>query len=365
MVDQRIQVLLNEALGVPKDIEMFTDIYTEMILQEFEALRLSGNYDETETNANNFGMTKIRNYESVIKGKDTWNFVKNNPNFDMEIWKNFPLYRNKFEITANVYEDDLFEHFKLEAGVGGSHSFEIEDFRIKNKSKLGNVFQVGDFGIELTCSQSQFDNIESVKVEVESTIAHELTHSYQLYKKYLSSNKIGFGSQAVLNVMTQKQRSQFSQGWNEFLTCLYLSLKIEVDARIPQAFRVLKNQKFSNYEEFIAALKNTDAWKDIERLRKFSAEKLINDLSKIEDFEDIFKKPMERIEIKDKIDIWNGVLRFITDKMISLGFSVNPYKNLSSTIVSNPKLFFEHWEKVFHKRAKEYFVRIAKLYGML
>ena len=365
MIDQRIQVLLNEALGVPKDIEMFTEIYTEMVLQELEALRLSGNYEEDEKFSNKYGTMIIKEYSSEISGEDTWYFVENNPNFDIEAWKKFPAYKNKFVVLVSVYEDRLFEENDLKPSVGGSHSFEIENFKITNHPELGDIFELGDYEISVQCSQSQFDNVESLRTVVESTVTHEITHAYQLYKIYVNDNKVGFGSETTLNVMASKNRSQFSEGWNEFLTCLYLSLKLEINARIPQAFRVLKTQKFNNYEEFITALKNTEAWEDIQRLRKFSADRIIDELSTIRDFEDIFKKPMAQTDVKEKINIWNDVLQFITDKMIDMGFSINPYKNLSSNVISNPKLFFKHWEKVFHKRAKEYFVRIAKLYGMI
>ena len=362
MIDQRIQVLLNEALGVPKDIEMFTEIYTEMVLQELEALRLSGNFNYDEKISLKYGVMKIHEYSSEISGEDTWHFVENNPKFDIETWRKFPLYKNNFVIFASVYEDRIFqEDSTLRARVSGSHQARNEDFKIVNRPKLGNVFEFGSYEIDVQCSQSQFNKLEELKTVIESTITHELTHGYQLYKKYSMSNKIGFGSEQVLNAASSNMKSQLSKDWNEFLTCLYLSLKLEIDARIPQTFRVLKNQKFSNYEEFITALKNTEAWEDIERLRKFSADELMDDLDLFDDP----LKPLARLDVKQKVNNWNHILKYITDELINMGFSINPYKNLSSNVISNPKLFFKHWEKVFHKRAKEYFVRIAKLYGMI
>ena len=165
--------------------------------------------------------------------------------------------------------------------------------------------------------------------------------------------------------MASHLREDFSKEFNEFLHVLYLSLRFEHQARIPQALRVIKSKTPKTNQEFIEALKKTDAWEDIKRLKNFSAEKIINSYREIKGLEDIFRLPQSWEYSRDTISDWNIWIDKIRDFMIKNGLTVNPYRGLSEKILDNPVLFFEHWERVFKKRAKEYYVKLAKLYGLI
>ena len=146
MIDQRIQVLLNEALGVPSQIEMITDIFTDMVMQEAQALRLSNSYKEVPGSITDYGPTQIKKYETKISGAQSWQFVKNHPKFNMEEWKKFPMYKNEVLITVDVVDDEAAQHVSKNMPiVNGSHGFELGEFEVKNLKTLGNVFDIGNF----------------------------------------------------------------------------------------------------------------------------------------------------------------------------------------------------------------------------
>ena len=366
MIDQRIQVLLNEALGVPSQIEMITDIFTDMVMQEAQALRLSNSYKEVPGSITDYGPALIKKYETLVSKDESWEFVKNHPKFNMEEWKKFPMFRNEVLITVDVVDDEAAPHVSKNMPiVNGSHGFELGKFEVRNLKTLGNVFDIGKFEFGIITGESDFIETDNLKVKVEATIAHEVFHDFQLYAKYIKSGEIGFGKENVTNTMASHLREDFSKEFNEFLHVLYLSLRFEHQARIPQALRVIKSKSPKTNQEFIEALKKTDAWEDIKRLKNFSAEKIINSYREIKGLDDIFRLPQSWEYSRDTISDWNIWIEKIRDFMVKNGLTVNPYRGLSEKILDNPVLFFEHWERVFKKRAKEYYVKLAKLYGLI
>jgi len=369
MIDQRIQVLLNEALGVPSQIEMMTDIFTDMVLQEVEALRLSDNFDEKDASLKGYGDVEIKFYETTVGPAQSWAFVKNHPSFNMEEWKKFPMYRNKVRVTVDVLEDEAAQHVTDSKSpmpiVNGSHNFKADKFEVRNLKTLGNVFDIGEFEFKIMTGESDFQGSDKLKTKISATIAHEIFHDFQLYVKYIKSNEVGFGKAQVINTAVGHLKEGFTKEFNYFLHILYLSLKFEQQARIPQALRILKTKNIKTNEDFTEALKETDAWDDIQKLKNFSAEKLIRSYGEYQGLEDIFRIPQSIEYTKDSIAEWNRLLEKIRVFMVQNGLTVNPFRGLSQKLLQDPKLFFEHWERVFKKRAKEYYVKLAKLYGLI
>ena len=364
----RIKQIITEALGVPSQIEMLTDIFTDMVFQEVEALRISDEYEESDAQVKGYGDVTIKKYETTISPSQSWSFVKNHPSFNMEEWKKFPMYRNKVIITADVLDDEAANHVIDNSTmplVNGSHQFDAGKFEVKNLKTLGDVFDIGTFEFKIITGESDFQGSEELKTKISATISHEIFHDFQLYIRYIKSNEIGFGKGQVLNTMAGHLKEGFSKEFNYFLHVLYLSLQFEHQARIPQALRIIKSKSPKTNQEFIEALKQTDAWEDIQRLRNFSAEKIVKSYGEIKGFEDIFRNHMSREYTKDTISDWNNWIEKIRDFMVKSGLTVNPFRGLSQKLLNDPVLFFEYWERVFKKRAKEYYAKLAKLYGTL
>ena len=100
-------------------------------------------------------------------------------------------------------------------------------------------------------------------------------------------------------------------------------------------------------------------------LKSFSADKLLNDLSKIEDFEDILRKPMARQHLMFALSGWNEILEKIREHARQNGITADPFRGMSEKLLDNPKLFFKHWEKVFDRRGDELFRKLTRLYAAL
>ena len=158
----RIKQIITEALGVPSQIVMLTDIFTDMVLQEVEALRISDEYEESEAQVKGYGDVTIKKYETTISPSQSWSFVKNHPSFNMEEWKKFPMYRNKVIITVDVLDDEAAEHVTDNSSmplVNGSHQFDAGKFEVKNlKTSMHEAYKKwGESITEFKSTKRQYD----------------------------------------------------------------------------------------------------------------------------------------------------------------------------------------------------------------
>ena len=112
-------------------------------------------------------------------------------------------------------------------------------------------------------------------------------------------------------------------------------------------------------------LKKTDAYRDAEMLKTFSADKLINDLNQIQSFEDLFRKGIAKQHMEFAVGGWNDIIDKIVDHAKSSGISAEPFRGMSEKLLNNPRLFFKHWEKVFDRRGDELFRKLTRLHSAL
>jgi len=360
--------IINEALGVPSEINMLTDIFSDMILEKISAFKNSN--EELETKLID---TKVREDVEVLVGSfriskdESWDYVKNSPKFNPKEWEKFPMYKNPVLVSFDIIPDDAIpesDNHRVPL-INASHQFEAKEFKVKSHESLGRVYDISIYEFKIFMKQSNWDNLETLNPKLESTITHEIFHAFQLYTKYIKANKVGFGKENVYNTAVNALQQEFSPDFNRFLHILYLSLRFEHQARIPQALRILKQQQVSNYPEFIQAIKKTDAWDDIQNLKSFSADNLIHNINKMESFEDLLFKGPQRSYVPQRILEWDEILDKIVEFSKQNGLSVEPIRKMNKRTLENPELFFKYWEKFFHKRGDELFKKIARLYGMI
>ena len=368
MISQnRIRQIINEAVGVPEDIDMMVNIFTAMVKDAMKNFKQRGEELDTGTaDIKNYGETDFEYGNIEISREKSWQYVKNSPLFDEEKWKKFPMYKNSVGITFSIYPDEALDVNNIKKpSVNASHEFESTDFGVKDIKGIGPTYSSGSFEYKLTMGESNWDNLDTLSPNIDATIAHEVLHSYQLYVKYNKTNKVGFGKEHTLNTLASSLRKDFTKEMNHFLHILYLSLRFEQQARIPQTLKVLKSKNIQNYDDFVKAIKETDAYEDVRLLKSFSADKLINDLSTTKSFEDIFRKPMAQNHMRFAIENWNEILEKIDDHAKSSGITADPFRGMSQKLLNNPKLFFKHWEKVFDRRGDELFRKLTRLYALL
>ena len=363
----RIRQIISEAVGVPADMDMMTDILTNMVKESMQKFKDSGEeLDIGEAEVKNYGDTDFQEGKINISGEKSWAYVKKSPLFNKETWDKFPMYKNKVTINFTIYPDKALDINNINRpSVTAAHDFNPTNFGPKQTKGVGTTYNSGNFEFNITMGESNWDDLETLSPNLDATIAHEVFHSYQLYVKYNKTGKIGFGKEHNYNTMAGALKKDFSTELNYFLHVLYLSLRFEQQARIPQTLKVLKSKNIENYDDFMDELKKTDAYRDAEMLKTFSADKLINDLNQIQSFEDLFRKGIAKQHMEFAVGGWNDIIDKIVDHAKSSGISAEPFRGMSEKLLNNPRLFFKHWEKVFDRRGDELFRKLTRLHSAL
>ena len=212
--------------------------------------------------------------------------------------------------------------------------------------------------------EETWDNLELLSPMLESVISHELLHAYQLYKRYTNKGQKGFGKSQVTNVLVNAIRNQFLPEWNNFLHLVYLSLKFEQDARIPQVSHILRRTKIDSYEDFIEALKGTQIFGEIEQLREFSADDLLESFKKINSLQDMIFKEASVEKAYEWIFEWNDILEKIVEHTVANGVSPSKIEAIPLAVRKYPKKFFEYFERKFKFTANNMLKRVSKLYSL-
>ena len=358
--------ILNEALGVPEDIKMLVDIYSDLIIEKLIQNVGIKNYKTSDISINDYG-----NYQSLhgsfeITGSESWKFLINSPKWDKEKWKKFPMYKNTFDISFRVLPHEYFEMDDRETpGIGASFTFEPEIFTIKQTKSGMEFYDSSKFTFDIQMSEEQFTNLMSIKRRLSSVVSHEILHSYQLFMKYKNTKQVGYGVETTLNTMTNLLRSELNKDWNEFLLCIYFVLRFEQQARVPQVYYNLKDKEITNYEQFVGALKKEDVYKEIQTLKNFSSEKIINNVNKIESFADMIVGPIRLQQMESNIENWDDFRQIVFEKLQQMGQDINSIKRLGPKVLGSPESFFKYWEKLFHYRADQMWRKLTRLYDKI
>ena len=363
---QKIKVILNEALGVPDDIDMIVNIYTDLIIDKIKNDIDDADVNEVQINVDEYEDEEAFKYDFKISPKESWEYLKNSPLFNMEEWRKFPTFINRISFSLITFPDGMFEDQGVTSPqIEASHVFQPSKFQLRQVKKWGEVYSISSYDFSINMKESQLEDIEQIRTKLKSVIAHEIFHSYQLYKKYKGTSKVGFGKEAVMNSFQQLLQSNWNPEWNKFMRGIYYALRFEQQARTPQLYYELKDKGIETYEEFMEEFKKTEYYKEINFLRNFSAQRMIDSVTKIESFQDLLMSGPKSQEFRENIENWNDYLQIVANKLRSNGIDVDNFKGISEKVRQDPRTFFEYWEKFFDKRAEEMFRRATRLYDKI
>ena len=363
---QKIKVILNEALGVPDDIDMIVNIYTDLIIDKIKNDIDDADVNEVQINVDEYEDEEAFKYDFKISPKESWEYLKNSPLFNMEEWRKFPTFINRISFSLITFPDGMFDDQGVTSPqIEASHIFQPSKFQLKQVKKWGEVYSISSYDFSINMKESQLEDIEQIRTRLKSVIAHEIFHSYQLYKKYKGTSKVGFGKEAVMNSFQQILQSEWNPEWNKFMRGIYYALRFEQQARTPQLYYELKDKGIETYEDFMDEFKKTEYFKEINFLRDFSAQRMIDSVTKIESFKDLLMSGAKSQEFRENIDNWNDYLQIVATKLRSNGVDVDNFKGISEKVRQDPRTFFEYWEKFFDKRAEEMFRRATRLYDKI
>ena len=363
---QRIKLILNEALGVPDDINMIVNIYTDLIIDTIKKDIDNVDSEEVQINVEGFEDEEAFKYDFKISPKESWEYLKNSSQFNIEEWKKFPTFINRITFSLITFPDEMFKEKGVDSPqIEASHVFAPSKFELKQVKKWGEVYAISSYDFSINMKASELNDLDKIKTRLRSVIAHEVLHSYQLYKKYKGTSKVGFGKEAVMNSFQQLLQSRWNPEWNNFMRAIYYALRFEQQARTPQLYYELKDKGIKSYDDFMREFSKTEYANEINFLKNFSAQKMIESVMKIESFEDLIISGMRGQEFKENIENWNDYLAIVARKLKGNGVDVDNFNGVSFKVKQDPRTFFEYWEKFFEKRADEMFRRATRLYDKL
>ena len=105
-----------------------------------------------------------------------------------------------------------------------------------------------------------------------------------------------------MNSFQQILQSQWNPEWNRFMRGIYYALRFEQQARTPQLYYELKDKGIQSYEDFMEELSKTEYSNEINFLKNFSAQRMIDSVTKIESFEDLIMSGAKGQEFKENLE---------------------------------------------------------------
>ena len=204
--------------------------------------------------------------------------------------------------------------------LGDKCEFSLNDKNLKcdiiinfNKSLIKNY--TGNINNKL-CVKSDFKNCvininypQFYDIDlIIKTLYHELTHLYELYQiRYIYDKTKWVRSDALCKINRDSEIKYF-------IDIFYLSLPMEINARVSSLYHYLYTKDISNLEN---ELKNTTEWRNCVNLHDFDVKNLYNDL--IEIFSDnketlyfIFNEFNDKMLIKtiinNDVDLYNYLM---------------------------------------------------------
>ena len=362
ITQRQSNLLIKEAMGVPKPIEFWVDSMSSLIrdgllmLVSSEDTSVDFTGDEVQEKVTSMG----------------WN--TSNENFTK-----FPLAEPKLNLDLVIVPD---EDIKIGDDYINNASFDTADMDIKEATFDDGVTRPllvgGTINIEITIPQSSYDNVSfvelfdsEIKPYVEAVLFHELTHVYEFYNRLLNSS-LDPSFENVSSTASMLNKMGLVDDWDELMFLVYLHLSFELNARVSEVYGLIRNKKIKSKEEFIDFLKTSRAFSYAKRLRNFKASKYY------EDFE-VPKETVERVRQYDGKDtpieeIKEIVLKQLVDNwIISYKDLLNDFSddenlsipNIPPKVTSSPKNFLNFWKKRFNSAGEDSIRKISKLYSLI
>ena len=392
--------LLNEIMGVPKSIDKWVDVFSYILAGMAKGITQKEEIEESEIGYID-PETKEEKQDVAYRGKSTmegkevmeWTLklggysdlkeLLADPNF-----KSFPMYKPSIKLTMIFLPDKIWE---LEFGhrdvTDASHGWSPSTIKLAPLGGSNIVFTGQEFGFKVYAPTSWLDNLdtESFRKFIKPTIAHEMTHAYEVYMRYKGKEDPFMGRETFLNAAAKLMRDEKYPQWNQFLHTVYLHLSFEINARITQLYYEMQKKGVKTSEEFMQELKKSNVWREIKMLEDFDADEfissfkykdvglfgLLNDLGKqIERKAQGLKPIMSLRDPKEGmvhlIDGWDFVLQHLNDELSKSGM----YKGKLMDLVppkakEDPRVFFKFFEKRFHKKAENFKRKALRLASLV
>lgn len=392
--------LLNEIMGVPKQITPWINSFTNIIIEAIKAEIRGGwsysremEYRDSDTDeiveaeaykTDTINMTDSEVMDEVasLNGfSDIKEFMKS------PMFQSLPLWRPEIQLNVLGIPEKAYNQEKK---VPMDAEIRVQpDQKLSNVGKI-TVFPNVGFAFEVIMPTENINN-QNFITELKTTISHELLHAYQKFKQLEYGGESHFGKETVLNILSNNAYMNEIEltWWKEFLHLVYLHLSFEINARVNQVYYELKDKGIQTTEEFVKAVKKTSAWQEMRMLESFNAKDFIDkfvlpgrmnfsNLASLNPMEALHGM-MQRMELKKRgldvsseeetmkslILLWDVILsrglEFIEqDKGIKIKMDDVPKR-----AKEDPYVFFKFFEKRFHKKAKTFKRKLYRLASLV
>jgi hypothetical protein len=374
---------IKEIAGVPTKItgliNLFSDVIVELIINTY-------NKEGWQTTSKNNKVKDLRtgqvHIKTLSKTKREFNdseitkLVLKNSGFSDEVdfissdlFKQLPLWRPTVSITLVGVDSETYKN-EIQNQATTAASFEIDLVSTK-LSKLGKNEIMKNVGFTVQkllpadyLEENGFDDKlkKEVLKTIKPTIAHELTHAYQIYNQLRGGSNVHFGKENLYNILSDLNlfKDLNIEQWDRFLYLVYLHLSFEINARISEFYHRVKEEDIKTKEEFFSFLKNSRVWEMVNDLESFSAEDFINSFGK-QSYDVIktlhlYDKGIDTSTpdtiIKSLVSLWFKTLEEVNDvykNEYGVDFGLN---KIPESIKTNPTKFFKFFEKKFKDRSE-------------
>ena len=384
--------LLNEIMGVPKELDPWVESLTKLILDGIKSETSGGWAEEGEfnyTDPNTGEQVQDSAYKSdkvEISGKDVMDFLMKDNGFsdtkdflNSKMFQSLPLWRPRitFDVVA-IPSAVLSQHDgTVQAAVGGDIT--------KKLSKLGKNNVLSDLHFDFNVAIEKEGMSSKDISELKETIAHELLHAYQKIKQLKAGKDVHFGKETSLNALANNTyfKELGIEWWSNFLNLIYLHLSFEINARIEQLYYKLKNKDIKTTDDFVRELHKSVIWRQMKMLEDFNAEEYLKSfqlpsagnkrnplymLHKL--MRDTHFKSMgvdtssKDSAIKSLINLWDTVLEMGVKGIQSVGVDISMDK-VPQKAKEDPYVFFKFFEKRFHKKAETWKKKMYRIGALI
>lgn len=387
--------LLKEVAGVPTALKFWTDTITKVIINLLEnEFSKGGDWDQEQNveyklSSNEMAETYLYRSEYVYEPNFVMDQIVKYSGFkdlkeltDSKQFREFPLFRFELKLNPYGFERRVYEK-EMKRESGSEAALEVSP----NETKIAKIGKKDVFtGVKLTLSPYLVEDVYDVGLTpqykkelrrtINSSVAHELLHGYQIYNQLKSGRPAHFGREQVLNVLAgiPVLKSKIVDDWNDFLFLVYNHLSFEINARITQMYYQMKEANVKTKKDFLTYLKSTEIWREVERLENFDAKKLMDDINEkfspfdldpMTLFASIFsneKMPETKGDVyKDLIGKWDIIIKQAVEHFEKEQGIEIPMEKVPEIAKKDPYHFFKFFEKRFHKKAKKFKRKLYKL----
>jgi hypothetical protein len=357
-----IKKILKEEVGVPSGIaDSAKVLYTDLI-SRLKRKTITGN----------------SNFDLVFKNKDG--------KYSFSDFKDFENIKIEFEFVEYDEAENPSRSGILIMGLGHQGEAQLNDLfdlvNVVNKTITLSITLAIPTSIPEITNKDVIKLLIDNKEMIMSSLAHELKHAYDTYKKPTEKLKNRASYSAYSSVRTGIHEV------DEFIYFLYFITTIENLVRPSEIYSLMQQGNITR-EDFLNFISSNRTYQTLKKINDFSVNGMISALKeKPEDMDNFISKNSTYdvpVDIDKKIEIFFNVLYFELSKNILMralrilknnffetlfGVSEEKQKFLDAyeteilRFKNNPLKYFEFQEKKFKFVSEKMMKRLSKLYSL-